>query len=78
MDQKSDDGRRTPLERIMAEHQAKREQILHGDEDELDWNEDIAPEQVGLTRVWADDNGKLWLIVREEGKVKLKRIWHIV
>jgi hypothetical protein len=78
MDQRSDnDGRRTPLERIKAEHQAKRAQILHGDEDELDWSLDVSPEQVGLKHVWADDNGKLWMIVRDGDQLKLKRMWHI-
>jgi hypothetical protein len=80
MDKLTDDGEpRTPLERIKAAHQFKREQILYGTEDELDWSEDILPGQAGLKQVWADDDGKLWLIVRnDDGQLKLKRIWQIV
>jgi hypothetical protein len=79
MDKLTDDGEpRTPLERLKAQHQFKREQILYGNEDELDWSEDVTPEQVGLKSVWADDDGKLWVIVREDGRLKLKRIWQIV
>lgn len=77
MDKRSDDGPRTPLERIKAEHEAKRMQILHNDEDELDWSEDVMPHQVGLKQVWADENGKLWVMVRENDKLKLRRIWTI-
>ena len=78
MDKHMDDGRpRTPLERIKAEHEQMRDNILLGDEDELDWSRDIMPEQAGLKQVWADDNGKLWTIAREGDGLKLKRIWQI-
>lgn len=78
MDKRSDDGQpRTPLERIKAEHEAKRMAILYNDEDELDWSEDVMPHQVGLKQVWADENGKLWVMVRENDQLKLRRIWTI-
>lgn len=73
MDQKTDNGR-TPIERIKAEHALKREQVLSGEIDELEWTGDIAPEQVGLKQVWADDNGKLWVFVRHGDRMKLRRV----
>ena len=79
MDKRSDDGGRlTPLERIKAEHQMRRAEILYNDTDELDWNDDISPQQVGLRPVWADENGKLWVIMRDDkGDLKLRRLWQI-
>jgi hypothetical protein len=79
MDKRSDDGGRlTPLERIKAEHQMRRAEILYNDTDELDWADDISPQQVGLRPVWADDNGKLWVILRDDkGELKLRRLWQI-
>ena len=74
MDTRSDDPRRTPLERIKDMHALKRAEILMNEYDEVEWSTDIAPEQVGLRHVWADDNGNLWTIVREGEKLKLKRI----
>ena len=67
----------TPLQRIKTDHEAKRAQILHGDEDELDWDFSLIPQQVGLKQAWVDDNGKLWVITRDGENVKLKRLWHI-
>ena len=79
MDKRADDGGRlTPLERIKAEHEMVRAEILSNEVDELDWNDDISPQQVGLKVAWADDNGKLWIIVRDDdGSIKLRRIWQI-
>jgi len=79
MDKRSDeDGRLTPLERIKAEHQMRRAEILYNDTDEFDWNDDISPQQVGLRPVWADENGKLWVIMRDDkGELKLRRLWQI-
>lgn len=75
-DQLPENGqRRTPLERIKAQHQQKREQLLYGDVDELDWDDDISPTQVGLVQVWVDEEGKAWMFVRRDGQLKLKRIW---
>jgi hypothetical protein len=78
MDRHIDDGRpRTPLERIKAQHEQMRDAILHGDEDTLDWSEDMHPQQAGLKPVWADSNGKLWVIIRDGDKHKLHRLWEI-
>lgn len=79
MDKRTDDGRpRTPLERIKAEHELMHQVIHHGDADELDWDHDINPQQVGLQQVWADENGHLWTFVRgPENRTILKRIWHL-
>ena len=64
----------TPIERIKNAHAYKRAEILMNERDEIEWSEDIAPEQVGLRHVWADDNGSLWTIVREKDKLILRRI----
>ena len=79
MDKRSDDGSRlTPLERLKAEHQMRRAEILYNAADEFDWNDDISPQQVGLRPVWADENGKLWVIMRDDqGELKLRRLWQI-
>ena len=83
MDKMTDDDfdgdrkKMTPLEHLKRRHQALREQIAYGDVDELDWDDDIAPEQAGLVRVWADDNNKLWKLVRKDGRMKLVRLWDI-
>jgi hypothetical protein len=74
MDERVSENGRTPLERIKAEHMQKREQIMSGEIDELDWSGDIIPEQVGLKQVWADDNGKLWVFVRHGDRMKLRRV----
>lgn len=75
MDQRAgDEPRRSPLDRIKAEHDQLRLAILHGDEDELDWSLDIDPVQVGLKHVWADADGKLWVMTRDGDQWKLKRI----
>lgn len=77
MDKKSgDDGRLTPIEQIKLDHQMLRVDILH-EEDELDWSNDVDPAQVGLTPVYADANGRLWFKVYEDGKLRLRRIWHL-
>ena len=79
MDKRTDDGRpRTPLERIKAEHEQLRDQILHGDEDSLDWDHEMNPQQAGLRPAWIDAKGHLWYIDREDdGSYKLKRVWHL-
>jgi hypothetical protein len=74
MDERVSENGRTPLERIKAEHMQKREQIMSGEIDELEWSGDIIPEQVGLKQVWADDNGKLWVFVRHGDRMKLRRV----
>jgi hypothetical protein len=80
MDQRSDNegGRLSPLERIKAQHDLTRRMILSGDEDEIPWQSDMLPEQAGLQQVWADKNGKLWIMERSQAGIKLKRLWHIV
>lgn len=75
MDRKTDDGGRlTPLEHIKHRHDFKRAEILLNDSDEIEWDPDIFPEQVGLKQVWADDNGSLWVVIRDGEKLKLKRL----
>ena len=74
MDKRSDDPRRSPIERIKDAHAYKRAEIMMNETDDIEWSEDIAPEQVGLRHVWADDNGSLWTIVREGEKLLLRRI----
>lgn len=75
MDKRADDfGPRTPLERIKMAHSIKRAEILANDYDEIEWSEDIAPEQVGLKHVWADDNGNLWVMHRDGDKLMLRRL----
>ena len=77
MDKKSgDDGRLTPIEQLKEDHAMMRVEILH-EEDELDWSRDVAPEQVGLTPVYADQSGRLWFEIYEDGKLRLRRIWHL-
>ena len=80
MHKKTDDdgGRKlTAIEIIKAGHDATRRKILNGDEDEIPWRGDILPQQVGLTPVWADREGKLWVMETTEKGQILKRIWHI-
>jgi hypothetical protein len=78
MDKRSDDGGRlSPLEQVKLAHDFKRAEILLNDDDDIEWPDDIMPEQVGLRQVWADANGHLWIITRESDKTKLKRIWQI-
>ena len=81
MHQKTDDngnGRKmTPIEVIKAQHDMTRRKILSGDEDEIPWRADILPQQVGLTPVWADREGKLWVMQTTEKGQVLKRMWHI-
>ena len=74
MDKRSDDPRRSPIERIKDAHAYKRAEIMMNETDDIEWSEDIAPEQVWLRHVWADDNGSLWTIVREGEKLLLRRI----
>ena len=74
MDKRSDDPRRTPIERIKEAHAFKRAEILMNEQDELDWDDEIAPEQVGLRPVWGDENGNLWIIVRAGDQLKLVRL----
>lgn len=74
MDKRSDDPRKSPIERIKEAHAFKKAEILMNEQDELEWSEDIAPEQVGLRPVWGDENGNLWIIVREGSTQKLVRL----
>lgn len=74
MDERSDNPRKTPIERIKEAHAFKRAEILMNDDDEIGWSDDIMPQQVGLRPVWADENGNLWVIIREGEKMKLKRL----
>lgn len=72
MDKRSDDPRKTPLEHIKDAHAMKRTEILMNAFDEVEWSDEIAPEQVGLRQVWADDNGSLWVIMRDGDRLKLR------
>jgi hypothetical protein len=81
MHKKTDDngGRRemTPIEQIKAQHDVIRRKILAGAEDEISWQADILPHQVGLQAVWADANGQLWVMERTDKGLMLKRMWHL-
>jgi hypothetical protein len=72
-----DDGERSPLQMVKAQHDLLRRAILHNDIDEMDWDATILPEQVGLAPVWASSNGQLWTIVHKGGRLKLVRMDHI-
>ena len=74
MDERSENTRKTPIERIKEAHAFKRAEILMNEQDELDWSDDIAPEQAGLRPVWGDENGNLWIIVRAGDQLKLVRL----
>jgi hypothetical protein len=56
------------------EHDIMRARIVEGEEEDIPWKPNVRPDQVGLSYVLVDEDGKLWTIVRDGEELRLRKI----